>query len=94
MGFSIRVRYKPTDIELEGCVLLGKGVAMRPKDIKMRWGLNARNPDFDGNVKRLRKLYASLCRAMGGRKGLHTGTAPLLALLAINVFWGGSSPPG
>ena len=46
MGFKvldpvIRVKYKPTENELDGCVLLGKDVAMRLKDIRMTEDLNA-----------------------------------------------------
>jgi flavorubredoxin len=46
MGFKvldpvIRVKYRPTENELDGCVLLGKDVAMRLKDIKMTESLNA-----------------------------------------------------
>jgi flavorubredoxin len=46
MGFKvldpvIRVKYRPTENELDGCVLLGKDVAMRLKDIKVTESLNA-----------------------------------------------------
>jgi flavorubredoxin len=46
MGFIvldpvIRVKYKPTENEIEGCVLLGKDVAMRLKNIKVTENLNA-----------------------------------------------------
>jgi len=37
----IRVKYKPTENELEGCALLGKDVAMYLKNIKMTESLNA-----------------------------------------------------
>lgn len=46
MGFRvldpvIRVKYKPTENELDGCQLLGKDVAMFLKNIKMTENLNA-----------------------------------------------------
>lgn len=46
LGFTvldpvIRVKYKPTENEIDGCVLLGKDVAMRLKNIKMTENLNA-----------------------------------------------------
>jgi len=46
MGFRvldpvIRVKYKPTGNELDGCQLLGKDVAMYLKNIKMTENLNA-----------------------------------------------------
>lgn len=45
MGFKvldpvIRVKHKPSENELEGCVLLGKDVAMHLKNIKMTKNLN------------------------------------------------------
>lgn len=45
LGFTvldpvIRVKYKPTENEIDGCVLLGKDVAMRLKNIKTE-NLNA-----------------------------------------------------
>ena len=36
----IRVKHKPTDNEIDGCVLLGKDVAMRLKNIKATENLN------------------------------------------------------
>ncbi len=46
MGFRvldpvIRVKHKPTENEIEGCILLGKDVAMHLKNIKMTENLNA-----------------------------------------------------
>ncbi len=46
MGFKvldpvIRVKYRPTENELDGCQLLGKDVAMHLKNIKMTENLNA-----------------------------------------------------
>ena len=46
MGFRgldpvIRVKYKPTENELDGCQLLGKDVAMHLKNIKLTENLNA-----------------------------------------------------
>jgi flavorubredoxin len=36
----IRVKYKPSENEIDGCRLLGKDVAMRVKNIKMTENLN------------------------------------------------------
>lgn len=52
MGFDvldpvIRVKYKPTENEIDGCKLLGKDVAMHLKDIKPTLSLEA-----DGGEKR------------------------------------------
>lgn len=46
MGFKvldpvIRVKHKPTENEIDGCVLLGKDVAMHLKNIRMTENLNA-----------------------------------------------------